>query len=90
MAKWRTLRKLSTFLTAQMSIFMVFCGPHLPLAVQFGFGPGGGGTANKLEGFPSFGSAAAGGRRIQYENMVFVGGPLLKTIVPYGLLTLGQ
>jgi len=90
MAKWRTLRKLSTFLTAQMSIFMVFCGPLLPLIVQFGCGPGGGGNANKLEGFPSFGCAAAGGRRIQSKNMVFAGGPLLKTIVSYGMLTLDQ
>ena len=38
------------FLTAQMSVFMVFCGPHLPLAFQFVCGPGGGGAANKLEG----------------------------------------
>ena len=37
-------------LTAQMSVFMVFCGPHLPLAFQFVCGPGGGGAANKLEG----------------------------------------
>jgi len=27
------------FLTAQMSVFMVFCGPHLPLAFQFVCGP---------------------------------------------------
>ena len=39
----------STFLTAQMSVFMVFRGPHLPLAFQFVCGPGGG-AANKLEG----------------------------------------
>ena len=38
------------FLTAQMSVFMVFCVPHLPLAFQFVCGPGGGGAANKLEG----------------------------------------
>jgi len=29
-----------TFLTAQMSVFTVFCGPHLPLAFQFVCGPG--------------------------------------------------
>ena len=33
-----------------MSVLMVFCGPHLPLAFQFVCGPGGGGAANKLEG----------------------------------------
>ena len=33
-----------------MSVFTVFCGPHLPLAFQFVCGPGGGGAANKLEG----------------------------------------
>ena len=43
------LRQFS-FLTAQMSVFTVFCGPHLPLAFQFVCGPGGGGAANKLEG----------------------------------------
>ena len=38
------------FLTAQMSVFMVLCGPLLPLAFQFVCGPGGGGElANKLE-----------------------------------------
>ena len=37
------------FLTAQMSVFMVFCVPHLPLAFQFVCGPGGGGAANTLE-----------------------------------------
>ena len=41
---------LYDFLTAQMSVFMVFRGPHLPLAFQFVCGPGGGGAANKLEG----------------------------------------
>ena len=51
----RILQKLGpefplTFLTAQMSVLMVFCGPHLPLAFQFVCGPGGGGAANKLEG----------------------------------------
>ena len=29
-----------------MSVFMVFCGPHLPLAFQFVCGPGGGGLQN--------------------------------------------
>ena len=38
--KWSTLHH-SPFLTAQMSVFMVFCGPHLPLAFQFVCGPGG-------------------------------------------------
>ena len=33
-----------------MSGLMVFCGPHLSLAFQFVCGPGGGGSANKLEG----------------------------------------
>merc|ERR550534_3660163 len=33
------------FLTAQMSVFMVFCGPHLPLAFQFVCAPGGGGSS---------------------------------------------
>ena len=47
-----TLALLSrcTFLTVQMSVFMVFCGPRLPLAFQFVCGPEGGGVTNKLEG----------------------------------------
>ena len=39
-----------SFLTAQMSVFIVFCGPHLPLAFQFVCVPGGGGATNKWEG----------------------------------------
>ena len=45
-----SLRNIA-FLAAQMSVLMVFGGPHLPLAFQFVCGPGGGeGAANKLEG----------------------------------------
>ena len=47
------------FLTAQMSVFMVFCGPHLPFDFQLVCGPGG--------GLPLFGCATAGGRRMQYN-----------------------
>ena len=36
-------REQCIFLTAQMSVFMFFCGPHLPVAFQFVCGPGGGG-----------------------------------------------
>ena len=36
--------KWTAFLTAQMSVFKVFCGPDLPLAFQFVCGPGGGGV----------------------------------------------
>jgi len=35
-------------LTGQLSVLMVFCGPHLPLASQFVCGPGGG----QVKGFP--------------------------------------
>ena len=35
---------IMVFLTAQMSVLMVFCGSHLPLAFQFVCGPGGGGA----------------------------------------------
>ena len=33
-----------------MSVSMVFCGPHLPLAVQFVDGPGGQVAAEKMGG----------------------------------------
>ena len=49
MDKWPFWAVLG-LLTAQLSVLMVFCGPHLPLAFHFVCGPGGGGAANKMEG----------------------------------------
>ena len=53
------LRPERTFLTAQMSVLVIFGGPHLPLAFQFVCGPGGSEGISKqigrqVEGFPSF------------------------------------
>ena len=42
--------RLQLLHNAQMSVLMISCGPHLPLAFQFVCGPVGGGAANKLEG----------------------------------------
>jgi len=73
-------------LTAEMSVFMVFCGPHLPLAFQFVCGPGrGGGTRQQIgrqvEGFPLFGCAAGNRTKSSFCWL----GPLLETIVLYGI-----
>jgi len=57
----RPFGKSKNFLAAQMSVFMVFGGPHLPLVFQFVCGPG------QVEGFSLFGYAAAGGRWIRYK-----------------------
>ena len=82
------------FLTAQMSVFMVFCGPHLPLAFQFVCGPGGGGgpqTNWKASGRFLFVWLR---RRSRPRNtvyiVVFVRGPLLKTLVPLGMGGVGD
>ena len=62
------------FLTAQMSVLMVFCGPHLPLAFRFVCGPGG--------GFLFVWLRHRRRPRDTVQIVVFVGGPLLKTFVP--------
>jgi len=85
--KWPFLRVFA-FLTAQMSVFMVFCGPHLPLAFQFVCGPGGGGpqTNWKASGrSPFFWLRRRRRPRDTVQIVVFVGGPLLKTFVPLGI-----
>jgi len=39
MVKYGVVQKKTLFTPAQMSVLMVFGGPHLPLAFQFVFGP---------------------------------------------------
>ena len=48
-AQSRNKKKIRSegFITAQMSVSMVFCGPHLPLAFQFVCGPGGGAGSSR-------------------------------------------
>merc|ERR1712060_368611 len=53
---------ITFFLTAQLSVSMVFCGPPLPLASHFLCGPVRVGAENKMEGKRKL--IAAGGRRI--------------------------
>ena len=55
----------------QMSVFMAFCGPHLPIAFQFVCGPGGRRAANKLRGKWSL------ERRFPNGTNVFKSGPFL-------------
>ena len=55
-----------------MSVLMVFCGPHLPLAFHFVCVPGGVGgrkqNGRQAEGFPLFTCAAAGGLALYRMN----------------------
>ena len=62
--------------TAQMSVLMVFCGPHLPLALRFVCGPSG--------RFPFVWLRRRRRPRDPVQIVVFVGGPRLETIGAHG------
>ena len=82
---------MGSFESTFASVLMVFCGSHLLLAFQFVCGPGGrGGLANKLEGMWKVSlclvAPSRGRLRDRVQVVVFAGGPLFKTFVPFGTL----
>ena len=76
----RTIVCQNDLYTRQMSVLMVFCGPHFPLAFQFVCCPGASGR------FPFVWLRRSRRPRNTVELVVFVGGPLLETFVPLGIL----
>ena len=64
----------------QMPVFMVFCGPHLPLAFQFVCGPGGGGNVSLCSVAPPQPAAGYSTNssfcwRTTFEDICAVGNP---------------
>ena len=77
--------EIHPFLTTQLSISMVFCGPCIPLAVQFACGPGRGGPQTNWKAnrwFPFIWLRRRGRPRFTIH---FVGGLFVETIVPLGI-----
>ena len=64
--------------TGKMSVLLVYCGPHLPLA------PGPHSNWKASESFPYVWFCRRRRPRDAVQVAIFVGGPLLETIAPYG------
>ena len=71
---------MAVLVKANLSVCMVFCGPHLPLAFQFVCEPGGGG--GQIGRFPFVGLRHRRRARDTVQIVVFVGGPLVETVAP--------
>ena len=64
--------------TGKMSVLLVYCGPHLPLA------PGPHSNWKASERFPFVWFCRRRRPRDAVQVAIFVGGPLLQTIAPCG------